>query len=297
MLDNLNLFLVIVEKGGLAAAGRELGLSPATVSERLAALERYYGATLLSRTTRSISLTEEGRLLLEEGRHLLAQADGLRRRLRDGGDEMSGLLRISAPLDFGTSRLVPLLDRFMAQHPGIALDLNLTDGYLDLVGQGVDLALRYGDLADSTLRTLSLGENRRAVCASPDYLARRGVPTHPEELSAHDCLLMRFGEHPERWWSFQIGGALKRVMVQGRRISNNGHLVRQWCLRGEGVCLKSRWDVGQDLASGRLMEILPEFAAPASRLQIVYPSGRHQPRRVRALIDALVAEFGRPAQG
>ncbi|MFM5815459.1 LysR substrate-binding domain-containing protein [Aeromonas dhakensis] len=294
MLENLNLFLVIVEKGGLAAAGRELGFSPATVSERLASLERYYGTTLLSRTTRSISLTEEGRLLLEEGRHLLAQAEGLKRRLRDGGDEMNGLLRISAPHDLGISRLVPLLDRFMAQHPGITLDLNLTDGYLDLVGQGIDLALRYGELADSTLRTLSLGENRRIVCASPAYLARKGVPRHPEELADHDCLLMRFGEHPERWWSFQVEGVVKRVMVQGRRISNNGYLVRQWCLQGEGICLKSRWDVGEDLTCGRLVEILPEFAAPASRLQIVYPSGRHQPRRVRALIDALVAEFGRP---
>lgn len=291
MFDNLHLFLVIVEKGGLAAAGRELGLSPATVSERLAALERYYGVALLTRTTRSISLTEEGRLLTEEGRRLLADEDGLKRRMRDGGEGVAGPLRISAPLDFGLNRLVPLLDRFLTTYPGITLDLNLTDGYLDLVSHGIDLALRYGDLADSSLRTIVLGDNNRIVCAAPAYLARCGQPHHPEELVAHDCLLMRFGEHPERFWQFQIDGQLHRVAVQGRRISNNGHLIRQWCLQGVGICLKSSWDVGEDLRCGRLIELLPDFAAPASRLQIVYPSGRHQPRRVRALIDAMIDEF------
>lgn len=291
MFDNLNLFLVIVEKGGLAAAGRELGLSPATVSERLAALERYYGATLLSRTTRSISLTEEGRLLMEEGRRLLVEEDGLRRRIRDGGEEVNGPLRISAPIDFGMNRLVPMLDRFLAANPGITLDLNLTDGYIDLVSHGVDLALRYGELADSTLRTILLGGNKRVVCASPTYLARRGTPIHPDELIDHDCLLMRFGEHPERLWPFQIEGQLRRVAVQGRRISNNGHLIRQWCVQGEGICLKSQWDVEEDLVTGRLVALLPEFAAPASRLQVVYPFGQHQPRRVRALIDAIIEEF------
>ncbi|MGL4755611.1 LysR family transcriptional regulator [Aeromonas veronii] len=291
MLDNLALFLTIVEKGGLSAAGRELGLSPATVSERLAAIERHYGVALLTRTTRSISLTEEGRLLVEEGRRLLADADDLQRRIQFGSQEITGPIRLSAPVDLGTTRLVPLLDQFIDMHPGITIDLNLTDGYVDLVTQGLDFALRYGTLADSSLRTISLGQNPRIVCASPDYLRRRGVPRHPEELLQHDCLVMRFGENLARSWEFTVDGTPYRVLVAGPRITNNGLLVRQWCLQGLGLCFKSRWDVQDDLAKGTLVEVLASFSSNPSRLQLVYPSNRNQPRRVRTLMDAIAAQL------
>ena len=292
MLDNLALFLTIVEKGGLSAAGRELGLSPATVSERLAALEHHYGVALLTRTTRSISLTEEGRLLVEEGRRLLADADELQRRIQFGSQEMAGPIRLSAPVDLGSTRLVPLLDEFMAAHPGVTIDLNLADGYVDLVGQGIDFALRYGTLADSSLRAISLGETRRMVCASPDYLQRRGIPRHPDELQRHDCLVMRFGGAPDRNWGFEVNGAPYRVQVAGQRVTNNGLLVRRWCLQGLGLCFKSWWDVQEDLARGALQEVLAPFSTTPSRLQLVYPSSRSQPRRVRALMDAIADQLG-----
>lgn len=292
MLDNLALFLTIVEKGGLSAAGRELGLSPATVSERLAALERHYGVALLTRTTRSISLTEEGRLLVEEGRRLLADADDLQRRIRLGSQEMAGPIRLSAPVDLGSTQLVPLLDQFMVEHPGVTIDLNLADGYVDLVGQGIDFALRYGTLADSSLRAISLGETRRMVCASPDYLQRRGIPGHPDELRLHDCLVMRFGDAPDRSWGFEVDGAPYRVQVAGQRVTNNGLLVRRWCLQGLGLCFKSWWDVQEDLARGALLEVLAPFSTTPSRLQLVYPSSRSQPRRVRALMDAIAGQLG-----
>lgn len=292
MLDNLALFLTIVEKGGLSAAGRELGLSPATVSERLAAMERHYGVALLTRTTRSISLTEEGRLLVEEGRRLLADADDLQRRIQFGSQEITGPIRLSAPVDLGTTRLVPLLDQFIDMHPGITIDLNLTDGYVDLVTQGLDFALRYGTLADSSLRTISLGQNPRIVCASPDYLRRRGVPRHPEELLQHDCLVMRFGENLARSWEFTVDGTPYRVLVDGPRITNNGLLVRQWCLQGLGLCFKSRWDVQDDLARGTLVEVLASFSAIPSRLQLVYPLSQNQPRRVRALMNTIATRLG-----
>lgn len=291
MLDNLALFLTIVEKGGLSAAGRELGLSPATVSERLAALERHYGVALLTRTTRSISLTEEGRLLVEEGRRLLADADDLQRRIQFGSQEMTGPIRLSAPVDLGTTRLVPLLDQFIDMHPGITIDLNLTDGYVDLVTQGLDFALRYGTLADSSLRTISLGQNPRIVCASPDYIRRRGVPRHPEELQKHDCLVMRFGENLARSWEFTVDGTPYRVVVDGPRITNNGLLVRQWCLQGLGLCFKSRWDVQDDLARGTLVEVLASFSAIPSRLQLAYPLSRNQPRRVRSLMNTIATRL------
>src|SRR2546430_1419616 len=217
ILDHLALFLRIVEKGGLASGGRELGLSPASVSERLAALEKYYGTALLHRTTRAISLTEEGRLLVRGARRLLAEADELEALIRLGVEKISGPIRLSAPIDLGRSYVVPTLDAFLAEHPEVTIDLNLTDGYVDLVGQGQDFAIRYGELADSTLRVKRLAENRRIVCASPAYLKTRGTPQYPDDLVHHECLVMRYGLTTDRDWPFLIDGKERRATLPGDR--------------------------------------------------------------------------------
>ncbi len=291
MLDGLKLFLTILEKGSLSAAGRELGLSPASVSERLAALEAHYGVTLLTRTTRSLSLTEEGRTLAEGARRLLAESEELESRIRLGVEKLSGPVRLSAPVDLGHHRIVPLVDRFLADHPDVQVDLDLTDGFVDLVSQGMDFAVRYGALPDSGLKARPLGENRRVVCASPAYLSLHGAPRHPDDLTEHDCIVMRFGLQTDRVWTFQINGQPRTVTVRGRRVANNGDLVRQWCLAGHGLCRKSVWDVQDDLDAGRLVEVLPDFAGERSALQIVYAGTRVQPRRVRALMDLIASEL------
>jgi DNA-binding transcriptional LysR family regulator len=290
-LDNLALFLRIVEKGGLAPAGRELGLSPASVSERLAALERYFGAALLIRTTRAISLTDEGRLLVQGARRLLAEADELEALIRLGVDKISGPIRLSAPIDLGRSTVVPILDAFLTEHPEVTIDLNLTDGFVDLVGQGQDLAVRYGELADSTLRVRRLGKNRRVVCASPAYLRSRGSPRHPDDLTRHECILMRFGPTIDREWPFLIDGKERRIAVQGHRIANDGGLVRDWCRNGHGLARKSLWDVAADLKAGILVELLENFSPGGTGLQIVYPATQDQPKRVRLLIERIATAF------
>lgn len=287
MLDNLELFLQIVEKGGLAAAGREVGLSPASVSERLVALERHYRAKLLNRTTRAISLTDEGKLLVEGARRLLAEANELEARIKLGAEKISGPVRLSAPEDLGRHAIVPVVDRFLALHPDVSVDINLTDGYVDLVGQGLDFVVRHGVLADSTLKARPLGTNRRLICASPHYLAKRGVPEHPDDLAGHDCIVMRFGQNLDREWNFVVSGKPYRVMVRGQRIANDGGLVRQWCLDGHGVALKSIRDVEHDLTEGRLVEVLGDFSSGATALQLVYAPGLVQPRRVRLLMDMI----------
>jgi DNA-binding transcriptional LysR family regulator len=296
LLPNLTLLVRIVEKNGLAAAGRDLGLSPATVSERLAALEAHYGAKLLNRTTRSISLTDEGRLLVEGARRLLADADELEARVRHGVEKLSGVIRVSAPFDFGRSRIAPLLDAFMAEHPEVKLDLCLSDGYVDLVGLGIDIAIRFGNLKDSALYVRKLGINRRVVCASQKYLREHGTPANPDELSRHNCLLMRFGETVDHEWSFVVGGKPTIQVVRGNRIANDGALVRDWCLAGHGIALKSIWDVESQLESGKLKELLADYAPPPSALQVVYAGGGggSLPRRVRALIDHLAQHLSRP---
>jgi DNA-binding transcriptional LysR family regulator len=290
-LGNLALFLRIVEKGSLAAAGRELGLSAASVSERLVALEKYYGAALLNRTTRAISLTDEGRLLVQGARRLLAEADELEALIRLGVEKISGPIRLSAPIDLGRSTLVPILDAFLAEHPEVTVDLNLTDGYVDLVGQGQDFAIRYGELADSTLRVKRLVENQRIVCAAPAYLATRGTPQHPDDLVQHECLVMRYGLTTDRDWPFLIDGKERRVVVQGHRIANDGELVRVWCRNGLGIARKSRLDVEADLKTGNLVEVLQDFSSGDTGLQIVYPATQAQSKRVRFLIERIAKAF------
>lgn len=291
LIESLDLFVRIVERGGLAAAGRDLGLSPAMVTERLFALEAHYGARLLNRTTRALSLTDEGRLLLDNARQLVNDAKDIEARIKLGVDQFSGLIRLSAPIDLGRNVISNVVDTFIKQHPNVSIDLHLSDGYVDLAGQGIDLAVRLGDLKDSSLNAVRLGPNRRIVCAAPSYLQESGIPLIPSDLSQHNCLLMRFSAGIDREWTFTEAGKRHIVTVTGPRIANDGHLVREWCLKGYGIALKSYWDVRDDIAQGHLQEILEEYANPANSLQVVYQGGKSTPKRIRALIDALIVEF------
>ena len=290
-LDSLALFVHIVERGGLAAAGRDFGLSPAVVTDRLAAMEAHYGARLLNRTTRALSLTDEGRLLLEGARQLVSDADDIEARIRLGVDRLSGPIRVSAPIDLGRHMVACVTDAFIETHPDVSVELVLSDGYVDLVAQGIDLAVRFGELKDSSLHAVRLGANRRIVCAAPSYLALRGTPARPRDLLDHNCLLMRFGSGLDREWAFLEGGRRSTQVVSGNRIANDGGLVRSWCVQGWGVAFKSYWDVKDDLACGRLVELLATYAAPSTAVQVLYQGGRSIPKRVRALLDDLQTAF------
>lgn len=291
LLDNIALFLQIVEKGGLSAAGREVGLSPATVSERLSSLEAHYGVVLLNRTTRAISLTEEGRTLMEGAKLVLGEVDDLESRIRHGAETLSGPIRISAPVDIGRNIVADEIDRFLSENPAITIDLILSDGYLDIVGEGIDIALRFGAITDSTLRTRSLVRRKRLVCAAPEYLEKFGTPLKPVDLKKHNCLLMRFGNNLDNVWHFGPNNMKQLVTVSGNRIANEGALVRQWCLVGYGIVLRSELDVGADIKKGNLVELLSDYASPPKPLQMLFPPSRAQPRRVRALADQLAAMF------
>jgi len=288
-LENLAFFMRIVEKGGVAAAGREFGLSPATASERLAALEDHYGATLLLRTTRSVSLTEAGRMLIEGAEPLVAEAEDLANRIKYGAETVSGWIRMSAPEDFGATHIIPLIDDFLNLYPNTMIDLRLSDDYLDLSGLSLDLAVRLGSLKDSSLIVKKLGENHRIVCVSPKYISAFGLPLHPEDLLVHNCLIMRHGSIIDQAWRFTVDGKSRVIAVSGNRMSNSGLEVRKWCLAGYGIALKSIWDIEQDLREGRLVELLSDFAPQSdSAMQLVYPGGGKPNRRVRVLIDFLI---------
>jgi DNA-binding transcriptional LysR family regulator len=291
---DMQLFLAVAETGGFAAGGRRLGLSPASVTARIAALEERSGVRLFNRTTRTVTLTDEGQTFGEAARNILAEIEELDLRLTADKDSLSGYVRIAAPFDLGRNRIAPVLDRFMAEHPRIKVELLLSDGFIDLVGNRIDLALRYGNLPDSSLMARRLGDNRRVVCASPDYLERHGTPETPEQLAGHNCLIMLIGDKPRSRWEFLVDGKAQNLTVSGNRITNDGELIRRWALEGQGIALKSIWDVHDDLAQGRLVELLKDFAVPDNSLQLVYPTAQSLPKRTRALINALVQELGQP---
>ena len=287
LLSNIALFQQIVEKGSLAAAGREAGLSSTTVSERLAALEAHYGVVLLNRTTRSISLTEEGRTLIEGAKRVLGEIEDLETRIRFGAETLSGPIRISAPSDIGRTLVADEINRVLARHSAITIELLLSDGYVDVVAQGIDIAVRFGTISDSSLRIKNLGLKRRVACAAPAYLARHGTPQQPDDLQRHNCLLMRFGGNLDNIWRFGPDSQPQFVTVRGDRVANDGALARQWCLAGHGILLKSELDVGADIRAGKLVELLAGYAQPATPVQMLFPPSRAQPRRVRALAEQL----------
>ncbi|PRY20403.1 LysR family transcriptional regulator [Aliiruegeria haliotis] len=291
LIDNIRLFQVIAVKGSLVAAAREVGLSSTTVSERLAALEAHYGVVLFNRTTRSLSLTEEGRTLLDGAKSVLAEIEDLETCIRHGADTLSGPIRISAPVDLGRSIVSDIVERFSQNHPAISVELSLFDGYVDIVGQGFDLALRFGSISDSSLRTRRIGSYRRIVCAAQSYLEQHGTPQTPADLTGHNCLIMRFGSSLDNVWRFGTGASAQEVTVRGDKVVNDGYLVRRWALAGHGIILKSELDVRIDLSAGRLVALLEDFAAAPNPLQVMFPPGRAQPRRVGALADALREGF------
>ena len=295
LVESLDLFVRIVERGGLAAAGRDLGLSPAMVTERLSALESHYGARLLNRTTRALSLTDEGRLLLDGARQLVNDANDIEARIKLGMEQISGFIRISAPIDLGRTLIAKIVNSFLEVHPNVSIELHLSDGYVDLASQGIDLAVRLGDLKDSSMNAVRLGPNRRIVCAAPSYLQKHGTPLSPSDLSKHNCLLMRFGAGVDKEWGFLEAGQRRNITVTGNRIANDGNLVRQWCIDGYGIALKSYWDVKEDLSEGRLQELLYNFTSTENSVQVVYQGGKSIPKRVRALIDALIHHFSHDA--
>ncbi len=169
----------------------------------------------------------------------------------------------------------------------ITVELLLSDSYIDIVGQGIDIAVRFGEITDSTLRSRQLKAKRRVICAAPAYLQAHGAPKKPVDLKRHNCLLMRFGGNLDNVWQLSANGVKQIITVRGDRVANDGALVHQWALQGHGIALKSELDIGPDLQAGRLVELLPAYAPPPSPVQLLLPPGRTQPRRVRALVDHL----------
>jgi DNA-binding transcriptional LysR family regulator len=292
-IGDLGLFLKVLDLGSISAAARSLDLSVAVASQRLKRLEKQLGVRLLHRTTRRLHATPEGAALALQGRALVEDLEALTTDLRRSGVEVAGTLRMTASASFGRQYLSPLLPEFLARYPKIRISVDLDDRMQDLISAGYDLAIRIGALDDSNLVARRIATNRRVLCASPGYLARRGTPLVPVDLAEHECLILTGSQGRQDIWRMSDRSDRETsVRVNGRFECNYGELLRDAAVAGLGIALHSTWHVWTELRDGRLVQVLPDWRIPESAIHAVMPQRRLVPLRVRAFADFLVEKFG-----
>lgn len=287
-------FVAVAMRGSLSAAAQAEGVAPAVIGRRIDALEARLGVKLLVRTTRRISLTFEGSAFLEDCQRILDDVHNAETSVSLGGVKASGHVRVTAPAGFGRRHVAPLVPAFLERNPEVSISLDLSDRLTDIVNEGFDLAIRIGQLEDSSLVSVPLASNHRVVVASPAYLARRGTPQVPADLAGHECLTFGTYGNQARGWLFTVDGQPVALRVNGRMECNDGAVLHDWALAGMGLAWRSMWEVREDLAAGRLVTVLDAFAAPDNAICALFPQRRHLPLRVRMLIDFLKETYGRP---
>lgn len=281
-------FVQAAASENLSVAARRLEITPMAASRRLVALEDELGVRLMHRTTRSISLTAEGEAFLPHAQAMLEAGAAARSAIAPAGGGASGLLRVTAPAAFGRKIVAPLVPRLLDENPALRIDLQLTDAVVDIVGGGLDVAVRIAALRDSSLIAKRLGANVRLLCAAPSYLARAGRPQRMVDLEQHQCLVLTGTTH----WPFSAGGRRREIRVGGRFSSGSIEAVHAACCHGAGLALLSSWDAAEDLRAGTLDSVTLVDAQPRElAIWAVYPTAQMIPQKVRAFIELLDTEL------
>ena len=279
-------FVEVVARGSLSAAARAEGIAPAMIGRRLDALESRLGVKLLQRTTRRLALTDEGAAFLEDCQRILAEMEEAEAAVSERSAHATGHLLVSAPAGFGRQHVAPLLPSFLAEHRDVTINLNLNDRVVDVVGEGVDVAIRIASLGDSNLVGVKLAGNARVVVASPGYLKRHGTPHTLGDLARHNCLAIS-SEGSQRGWTFRDNHKTVTLKVAGNMVCNDGEVLHDWALEGKGLAWRSMWEVGAQIEAGRLVRVLDDYAAPGNDIYAVFAQRRHLPLRIRAFVDFL----------
>lgn len=282
----ISTFVEVVARGSLSAAARAEGIAPAMIGRRLDALEARLGVKLLQRTTRRLALTNEGAAFLEDCQRILSELEEAESAVAERSAKATGHLLVSAPAGFGRQHVAPLLPSFLAEHRDVTVNLNLNDRIVDVVGEGVDVAIRIASLSDSSLVGVKLADNQRVLVASPAYLRRKGTPRTLADLAKHNCLAIS-SEGSQRGWSFSENGKNVTLKVAGNMVCNDGAVLHDWALAGKGLAWRSMWEVGSDIEADRLRTVLDQFAAPGNEIYAVFAQRRHLPLRIRAFVDFL----------
>jgi DNA-binding transcriptional LysR family regulator len=294
-LEAMALLIETVDGGSFSAAGRTLGLAPSSVARGIGALEDDLGIRLLNRTTRKLSLTEAGRLYIDRARRILSDVDDARLSVTQLEADPRGTLKLNAATAFGRVHIVPMLPPFLQQYPDLSVDLTLTDAFVDLVEEGVDLAIRVGELKDSSMIARRLAPNDRVLCASPAYFSRMGKPESPDDLNDHNCLIYKRGNDRAVWHFRSPDGTIQDVQARGDFQTNNTEALHSVTVEGQGITILPTWLIGQDLAEGRLERALRDYTVSPTALDTsiyaIFPYNRHLSPKVRAFVDALVDHF------
>ena len=293
-LQWLSSFIAVVRAGSFVGAADATGLSKAAVSRHVAELEEHLGIRLLHRTTRRLSLTDDGQRFHARAIELITLLEELESETVSSKGEATGLLRINAPLTFGNLHLAPLWPRFIAAHPNVSLDITLNDRVVDLVDEGFDLAIRITNLLNSQLVSRRLATTRIVLCASPGYLAKYGSPAHPKELADHQIISYSYWAGGDDWRFTGPGGEVQ-VKIQSRIHTNSGDTCRAAALEDQGIILQPDFLVGADLKKGKLVELMPQYRSVELGINAVYATRKHLPMKTRYLVDFLVESFRRPA--
>jgi DNA-binding transcriptional LysR family regulator len=290
-LTSMSVFVKVADLGSFAAAAKELRLSPTMIGKHMRHLEERLGSLLINRSTRRQSLTELGRNYLDHCRHLLEEAEAGDALAEEALRAPRGRLRVAAPIAFGSHSLAPTIVKFMKQYPEVSVELMLNDRMVDLAEEGIDVAIRVGALANSTMMSRSLSPYRTVVCASPDYLAERGTPTHPKDLVDHDCLsFLDWTEGPR--WSFLGPEGDVHVHIKSRLQINNGFGIRYAALAGAGIVMQRAELVAEDIAAGRLQALLSNYKTQSRPRHLVWQRHRRMPPKLRAFIDFIAEAYG-----
>lgn len=288
--QEMRVFTAVVDAGSFVAAADSLAMSKAAVSRHVSDLEQRLGVRLLQRTTRKLSLTQEGEVFVARCRDILATVEAAEAELSTRSDSASGLLKLSVPVSFGVRHLAPLWSEFLEAHPRVALDVQLSDRVVDLVDEGLDMAVRIARLPDSSFVSRQLASTRLVLCASREYLERHGVPRHPGELAGHDVLgysLLALGDQ----WQFTGPEGPVSVKVRPRMWTNNGDTCIAAAVRGAGVILQPTFLLAPELAAGQLVEVLPQYRSIELGIYAVYPTRKFVLPKVRALLEFLSARL------
>ncbi|HCW3115791.1 LysR substrate-binding domain-containing protein [Citrobacter amalonaticus] len=286
LLTDLRVFMLVARRAGFAAVAQELGVSPAYVSKRIALLEQNLNVVLLHRTTRRVTITEEGERIYEWAQRILHDVDQMMDELSDVRQVPQGMLRIISSFGFGRQVVAPALSTLARQYPQLELRFDVEDRLVDLANEGVDLDIRIGDDIAPNLIARKLGTNYRILCASPSFLAQHGTPKQLADLATCSCLVIKERDHPFGIWQLQNKEGEHAIKVTGPLSSNHGEIVHQWCLDGQGIALRSWWDVCDNIASGHLVHVLPEYYQPAN-IWAVYVSRLATSAKVRITVEFL----------
>ena len=287
-------FVRVVDSKGFSAAAAGLGLTPSAVSKLVTRLETRLGVRLLQRTTRALHLTEEGEVFYAAARRIVGEIETLEEQITGHSGTPQGLLRVTTSLAFASHQLAPVLSEFLARHPLVQLDLLPTDRVIDMVEEGIDIAIRIGRLADTSFMARKIGEDKRLICAAPSYLARHGTPRRPEELARHNCIVSRERAHLNRW-PFKIDGQVGEVEVGGRVTISEGEMQMQLALQGIGIARLTRLTLARAIRDGALVPLLDDFSADEPvPIHAVYPHRRHLAAKVPAFVNFLIEKFTPP---